>query len=393
MWSPKRPGIIFGSVKGNERGSGRVLRGFSAAAACLGIAASVGARAEVRPYTFEVPEGSAVSFQIEFEVEHPGKLQIQADWTGPRVLSFRLERSPGRMHKGRRTGPSPQSMAIDVHPWDLTQDGTWTLDIRALAARGAGSGTVTLVLPDPPEVVARRQRLEEQARSGADKPLPTPSVPPPEPWMIARRPPSGASEQVRFLFEKVEAFRGTAVGTDGLSGPDACRWQADTLGYLAGWRDRLSGDGEIPPISSRRYFSRLVAAIRTVDDLRNSEDPILAGPPPEERLKRKAWLAVRRQRIEPIEQELDALIDDVTGGHAPELQEMQWPTRLISCLMACERHFEERVRLGENQATNGELAEIQWERIVAAGEALEALVYLTATENDSSTESISQLRD
>ena len=83
----------------------------------------------------------------------------------------------------------------------------------------------------------------------------------------------------------------------------------------------------------------------------------------------------------------------MNGGHAPELQGQHWPTRLISCLTACERHFVERGRVGRERATNGDLAELQWQRIVAAGEALEALVYLTASEPDPGAESISLLHD
>jgi hypothetical protein len=47
--------------------------------------------------------------------------------------------------------------------------------------------------------------------------------------------------------------------------------------------------------------------------------------------------------------------------------------RLVSCLTACERYFEERIRLGERQATNREIAIAQWERLLAAAEALDDL--------------------
>jgi hypothetical protein len=361
--------------------SGRL---FGLAAVAATLLAAGAAAAEVRPYTFDIPDGAAVGFEIEFEVEHPGVLEIQADWSGSRVLAFRLERSPGRNQKARRTGPSPQNLRVDVHPWDLGGDASWLLSIRALAGRGAGSGTITLLLPEDPALTARREEASVP---------PPPAPPPPQPWAVPRRPPADASDQVLLLFEKVEAFRGQAVGADGLPGPDACRWQTDALLYMTDWRDRLTNEGEIPPISSRRYFERLVKAIREVEALRGSDDPLLAGPPPEAGIKLKAWLAVRRQRIEPLEEGLDALFETVQNGHAPELQEQSWPSRLISCVTACERHFEQRARVGEEQAMNAELARLQWDRILAAGDALEAMVYLTVPGTERDPDSVSLARD
>jgi len=325
------------------------------------------AAAEIRPYTFEIPDGQAVSFELEFQIDHPGTLSIVAEWSGPRILSFRLERTPGRVHQARRSGPSPQAIELDVDPWDLEHDPVWTLTIRALGGRGAGSGTVTLHLPEPepPEV----PHLEQQ---------PPPPPPPPalEPWEREQSPPSSATDQEIHLFRSVESFRQHAVGGQADSVADACRWQSDLLRYLAGWRDALVASGEIPPVSSRRYLDRVVKAIRRVEELRESEDPILAGPVPTDSMRRRAWMSLRRQKIDPLEHELDALAGMVRNGHAPELEDQTWPERLLSCLAACERYFEQRVRLGPERAINQELAATQWPPLLAAGEALEALVYL-----------------
>ena len=46
--------------------------------------------------------------------------------------------------------------------------------------------------------------------------------------------------------------------------------------------------------------------------------------------------------------------------------------------MGCQRHFEERVRLGEERATNLDLARSEWDRLLAAAESLAALAELSA---------------
>ena len=78
-----------------------------------------------------------------------------------------------------------------------------------------------------------------------------------------------------------------------------------------------------------------------------------------------------------VESVYDMLADDVLGllrrGHAPELTDEEWPMRLTSCLTACQRHFEQRIRLGEELATNFELTRAQWDRLLAARSALRDL--------------------
>ena len=115
-------------------------------------------------------------------------------------------------------------------------------------------------------------------------------------------------------------------------------------------------------------------AVDLVEGLRSSDDPIVAGPAPEEHGLRRAWLAVRRQRILPLEAELDQLSQVLRKGFAPELQSETWPPRFIGCLMACERHFEQRPRLGEDQAANRLLAHGQWSGFLLAAKALRSLL-------------------
>jgi hypothetical protein len=89
--------------------------------------------------------------------------------------------------------------------------------------------------------------------------------------------------------------------------------------------------------------------------------------------RRRAWLAVRDPRFSPVEQELGALLDELHRGLAPELRDEVWFSSFLSCLIVCERHFEERARLGADRASNGELVALQWAPVLAAAEALGAL--------------------
>jgi hypothetical protein len=52
--------------------------------------------------------------------------------------------------------------------------------------------------------------------------------------------------------------------------------------------------------------------------------------------------------------------------------ERGWPARFSACLAACERYFEERVRIAD-EAANAELARTEWDRYLDAASALEAL--------------------
>jgi hypothetical protein len=117
---------------------------------------------------------------------------------------------------------------------------------------------------------------------------------------------------------------------------------------------------------------RLGEAIRGVEMLRTSKDPVIAGPVPGDRLRRQDWLIARSEIVRPIERSLDVLTELLRGGHAPALQNEVWLPRLNACLTACERHFEERVRLGDEDAANGDLSAAQWDRILAAGRMLAA---------------------
>ena len=155
--------------------------------------------------------------------------------------------------------------------------------------------------------------------------------------------------------------------------PDLCRWQTALLEHMTGLRNRLAEGGTVPDEATLRFYHKITTSVRQVEELKNSNDPMLVGPPPRNHRDRTTWLRMRSRHMKPIEHELDILLDMPKDGYVPELEDLEWPYRLVSCLMACERNFEERTRSGAEQGTNQELADETWPIIVAAAEALEAL--------------------
>lgn len=324
-----------------------------------------GAEASRRRYLLDVPEGSDSAFEVEVEVEHAGILAVVAEWDGSRIVSFRLDGPGDRTVMDRRSGPSPQRMEVPITGAMLASGEKFKLSIRSLPGRGFASGTLTLELPDAPEIV-------EERRKAAEPPPPPPPVQ--DPWTVSAKAPEGASSSVERLFAAVERFRTLVVTGDGQPMPDTCGWRSNLLRRLAGWRDDGAAGRPWPPASTLRFLQRLSATVAEVDELRTSRDPILGGPVPEDSLRKRAWLQVRKERIRPLERKLDALTEALRGGFAPDLEAERWPPRLVACLTASERHFEERVRLGgEEQASNLDLAKAQWPSILAAAEAFSSL--------------------
>ena len=123
-------------------------------------------------------------------------------------------------------------------------------------------------------------------------------------------------------------------------------------------------------------LERVVEAVGQLDRLRLTESEPLLGPAPTDPVRRRAWLAVRDPRFTPVEEELGRLLDGLHRGHAPELENQVWFSSFLSCLIVCERHFEERARLGAKRARNGELVGLQWDRVLAAADALDAVTKL-----------------
>ncbi|HZN54104.1 MAG TPA: hypothetical protein VFB67_02175 [Candidatus Polarisedimenticolaceae bacterium] len=330
-------------------------------AACLAASVVRGASSE---YGITVRDGQAATFELPFTIEYAGAVTLEAEWTGPRLLFFGVE-GPGRVSLARRSGPSPQRLDLRLEAASLARGPVeWKLTVKALPTRGEATGVIRITLPDSPEVVARREALLHP---------PPPPPPPPPAWSLPRAVPVGASPDLAKVFAAVESYRAAVVAPKDAR-IDDCKWQIPFLVYAAAVRDRLAGGGPRPDLPAGRYFRRIAEAIRVVDGLRASKDPVLAGPVPEDRDARRAWLIARYEQVRPIERMLDEVAEQLRSGHAPSLEDEAWLPRFNACLTACERYFDERVRLGgEAVAPNEELAAAQWDRILAAGRVFDAL--------------------
>jgi len=327
--------------------------------------ASSAARGASIEYAIAVEDGRQATFEVPVQADYAGAVTLEATWSGARLLFFRFESVSG-VEISHRSGPSPQRIEIPVDESRLAQGASFRLTIKALPARGAIDGMVRVTLPDSPAEVARREAALHP---------PPPPPPPPPAWTLPRAAPAGAGESVAGVFDAVEAFRRTLMANR--ETPDDCAWQESFLRYAASARDRLAGGGTVPEPASLRYFERLTAAVRLVDGVRVPKEVALAGPPPEDREDLRDWMIARSELTRPIERKLDQLGELLRGGHAPSLAEEAWIPRLNACLTACERHFDERVRLGrEAEPPNGELAAAQWTRILAAARVLDSFVKL-----------------
>ncbi len=334
----------------------------AAAAVALALAVSGTFRAASQEYVLAVDSDAPASFEIPFEVVHPGKVRVEAVWEGPRVLLFRVEGPDGAL-LDRRSGPSPQRAEIDADAAARGPGVQWKLLVRGLASRGDARGRIVVTVPDEPSVV--------KAREEALKPSPSPP-PPPDPWTVRRTAPEGAEPRLAALFARVEVLRALVFPAGNEPSPDTCGWQAELARALAEWRDDLAAGKPVPPGPTLTYLARLAHAVRTVEGVRTSKNPFVAGPAPDESLRRRAWLMARREELLPVERELDLLGELLRGGHAPDLAVARWPGRFAACLTACERYFDERV-VSPEAPPNRTLAEAQWDRFLAAGDALEAL--------------------
>lgn len=184
--------------------------------------------------------------------------------------------------------------------------------------------------------------------------------------------PAGAAVEIARVFDAVETLRLNVTSRADGTG-DACGWQEPFLIYAAALRDQLS-EGKRPDVATLRYLTRMAGAIKSVEHLRASRDRILAGPVPADPDARRDWLFARNEIVRPIERSLDDLNEQMRRGFAPSLEDERWPSRLTACITACERFFDERVRLaGAGDAPNADLAAVQWSRILAAGGVLDAL--------------------
>ncbi len=316
--------------------------------------------AATHDYSLSFPAGELVSNKIEFEVSHPGRLRIEAQWAGARVVSFRLHGPGDGGSTLRLSGPSPQQLELDVDAAAAADRRRWTLSIRSLPTRAGSRGTLKLFLPEPegdPVV-----RVEPELG---------PPAPPEEYWRVPGATPTRTVPAQARFHTKVESFRAVVVGEDYLI-RDKYLWQDGLLRFLVDRRDAPEF-GETLPLSesTRAYLERIVDAVAKIDSLRTTDDPILTGRLPKDPDQRRRWRRLRRQRLAPLESELDVLLEDLKTGHAPQLAKHEWSRRLVSCLIACQRYFS---RVGDDAEGYRAVGETQWTPVVAGSRAIGALL-------------------
>jgi hypothetical protein len=338
------------------------FRDITVPALLLGLSLSA-VSAETLRYAIEIPGHRPVTYELDFEVRYPGRIEVRADWSGQRSVSLKLI-PPGQSYGTvLRSGPPPQSLTVDVGP-DGEELGTWHLRVHSLSDRRAADGTLVIETPEP------------APRRPVDPPEP-PTADPPDPWLLPPELPERVPAASVTFLRAAERYRLAIVGESVSPPADVCHWQSDLMRYLDEQRRAVLDSSSSPGTDSTvDLLLDVVQAIDTVEEMRTSDDPLVAGPAPSDRALRDAWVRLRRTRIDPVEADLDEILRMVRRDYSSELEEESWPIRFVSCLTACERYFEQRTRLGDSRAANRALAESQWPRILAASEALAALADL-----------------
>jgi hypothetical protein len=326
-------------------------------AACLALP---GAVAGPRTAPFELPAGESTRWHVDFEVPHAGTVTVVADWSADRPLSFQVDGPEGSAIVIRRAGPPPQRIEWTVDSEIAARGGTWSVRIHALPSREPASGTITVALPETAAVepASAPEHVDDRP---AD---------PGTPWREPRPLPEDVTDAEREWLLALERFRNSVVAG---AHPDRYDWQDGMLRWMATLRDERGTSPQRPDDATRRVLAEIAGAIRAVDALRTSDDPLVAGPAPSDPARRRTWLALRSERLGPVERSLDDLLTKLRRGHAPELEREAWSMRLVSALSACERPFDEVVSLGVPRSADGRIAEEQWMRLLSAAEVLEEL--------------------
>ena len=317
------------------------------------------ARAEQLLYSIDIPDAEVATYRVPIEIAHPGEVLVEATWTGNRPLAFRVEPPAGTGKTVRRSSPSPMRLKLDVTA-DQLGNGHWMLVIHANPLSGYSEGRVEINLPEPAPLEPVRVMLD----GGPTRFL--------EPWEKPRPLADAITVDQRALLTSTESFRRMLVADD--RAPDTCRWQDGLLKWLAKQRDLALDEGAEPDPSTGKLMQQMASAIRSVDEIRTTRDPVIVGPPtPDVR----AWQRKRNDRLVRLEDQLDEVLNAVSRNHAPELEGRQWPMRLVSCLTAAERYFDQRWLIGEDRAPNRDLARNQWQAMNRAAAALDALAAMS----------------
>lgn len=307
----------------------------------------------VRQFLLDLPARNPVAYTIPFDAPREGPLAIECRWDAARVLSFRVVDPSGTVHR-RRTGVSP--VRIDLTVPAAQAEGTWTVTVRGLTGRDASSATLSILVPSPVE----------------EAPAELPGAPEREPreewpaWTASELPRGHrelATRTDRFLahLEAEEHAR-----------RDRYAWQRDFARYVVDVRD---GRNPLPDPETRELLARTVEAIRRVERLSETRDPLVAGPPPSDAGRARTWLMLRERRLRPLETELDLLLEAAHGlEDSPAVP--PWLPRFVACLVACERHFEASGRVGSARAVHRDVVDEQWQRILLARDSLASVTTL-----------------
>jgi len=314
-------------------------------------------------YLLDLPSDRRLSYEIEFEVVEAGTLRIEAGWEPARVLSFRIQR-PG-MADFRRSGRPPLKFELPVSAAEVQRDSPWTLVIVGLSSREASKGDLFIHLPSGIE--------EEAVPPQPTVPTPGERETPNESWMLPVTAPGGIDAVRRRLFDRTELLR-QAVVADGRTSTHG--WRHGLLQFIATHRDRSLSTESVLQRPTRSILLRLAEIVHEIERLSLQDNQPLNEPPPESGLRRRAWESVRDPRFLPVESELDTLFTELQQGHAPELISQPAFSRFFSIVIACEREFEERARLGSHYASNAPVLRNEWQQVLAAAAALEALARL-----------------
>lgn len=373
MAGPEPQNYIRGTMKSPTsfpgRSAARVRRAWLVTLAGTASLVSTAVAANVTRYSFEVPDRLDAAYEVPLEVQYPGRIVMEAEWGGGRILSFRLEGAGSPPVRLLRSGPSPQRIEAGIAEGSPSIGAPWRLLIRALPGRGASQVSLSIDLPEPPSRRGPAPAAQVQAE-------PKVAEPPAEAW--ARPAPAKAEEipALAPLVRSIERFRAAVVGASGEFTSDPCSWHSDFLRRVAAVRDALAAGASAPTGADASCMGRLAKSVRRVDEFRTSADPVLTGPVPADARERIIWRARRGDLVRPLESDLDTLLAESRKTACPLIQDDVWPSRFAACLVACERYFEERVRTGE-EAANADLARTEWDRYLEAAEILEDLTSLS----------------
>lgn len=328
----------------------------------LALCTTLAVQAETLQYDLDIPSNDSITYELELDIRHPGQLELEASWDCRRVVTFKLQPPHPGQPVMRRSSPSPIRFTTSiVDPGDEP----WKLSIYVMPGGDAGVGKLTVRLPDAP--IPPKMQTSPESVTPAEVDL----------WkQPLKQIPNSAPTAAVQLVDSVERLRRLVVGPSAT--PDICRWQLDGLRFLAHARNGVLNRTIQFDFGSRELFRTIAQDIASVEQLRRTDDPLLRGPPPADPDLARTWHRIHRDRLQPLEAKLDQTFELASGTYANSLAEKAWVARLVSCVVASQRNFADRARVGTAAAVNREMTLDQWDRLLAVSDALMDLSRATA---------------